>query len=99
MGAYVALIKFTEQGLGKIKESTKRAEAFRKEVARTGGTIREILWTVGRLDGVVVFDAPDDAVAAALLLRLGMKGNVRTETLRAYDAKEFESILRNVRAT
>jgi uncharacterized protein with GYD domain len=45
--------------------------------------------TLGRYDVVYVFDAPDDLTAAKGLLALGMQGNVRTETLRAFAEGEY----------
>ena len=47
----------------------------------------------GRYDLVEIFEAPDDETAAAVGLRAGMVGAVRTETLRAYDAEEMGRIL------
>jgi len=42
---------------------------------------------------VLVVDAPDCKTAAALFLTLGKNGNVRTQTLRAFDRPEIESVL------
>lgn len=47
----------------------------------------------GRYDLVGIIEAPDDETAAAVGLRAGMVGAVRTETLRAYDAEEMGRIL------
>jgi uncharacterized protein with GYD domain len=41
----------------------------------------------------VVFDAPDEETATALMLYLGSFGNVHTQTARAYNAEEMEPIL------
>jgi uncharacterized protein with GYD domain len=41
-------------------------------------------------------EAPDEETAAAIGLRTGMTGTVRTETLRAYDAEEIGRILTKV---
>jgi uncharacterized protein with GYD domain len=61
-----------------------------------GGTIKEIFWTVGPYDLVVVADFPDDASATAFLLALGSAGNVRTTTMRAYNAEEMSQIIAKV---
>lgn len=93
---YVVLINFTDKGIKQVKESPRRAAAFRTQVEAAGGTVKDVYWTLGRHDGVLVMEAPDDATATAVLLNLGAAGNVRTETLRAYDAAEFEGILAKV---
>ena len=71
--------------------------AFRKEVQSAGGTVREIYWTLGKYDGVATFNAPDDESATALILSLEAKGNTKTQTLRAFDEKEFSALLKKVK--
>ena len=52
---------------------------------------------VGAYDGFVLFEAPDAQTASALLLRLGSRGAVRTQTLQAFDAREMEAILKRAK--
>jgi uncharacterized protein with GYD domain len=42
---------------------------------------------------VTIAEFPDDATATAFLLALGSSGNVRTTTLRAFDAAEMGQII------
>jgi hypothetical protein len=51
-------------------------------------------WTLGAFDGVLIFEAPDDDTATALMLRLGSQGFVQTRTARAFTAAEMEKALR-----
>jgi uncharacterized protein with GYD domain len=44
--------------------------------------------TMGRYDAIVISEAPDDETVAKLALRAAGRGNVRTETLRAFDEHE-----------
>jgi uncharacterized protein with GYD domain len=48
MPTYVALSNFTEQGMKNIKDTAKRAEAFKKAAKEGGITIKELLWTQGQ---------------------------------------------------
>lgn len=96
MAIYVILGNFTEQGIRNIKGTTKRAEAFRNFAKKMGVNVKEIYWTMGRHDIVTVIDAPDDATATGLLLAAGSLGNVRTETLRAYTARDMEKVLKRI---
>ena len=96
MATFIALLDFTEQGIREFKGTTKRADNFTKAAKKSGVTVKEIYWTVGGHDGVLILDAPDDAAAASVLISLGMLGNVRTQTLRAYNRQEMESILGKV---
>lgn len=96
MATYVVLINFTEKGIQNIKESTERSEAFDRTVRNAGGTVRDIFWTLGSYDGVVVLDMPDDESATALMISIGALGNVRSETLRAFDVEEFSEIVKKL---
>jgi uncharacterized protein with GYD domain len=42
---------------------------------------------------VAVYEAPDDAVAARFTLQLGMLGNVRTRTLKAFPEAAYREIV------
>lgn len=97
MASFVALTKFTEQGIKNVNQTTKRAEAFRETAKKMGVTVKEIYWTLGRYDVVSIFDAPDDETAIRLMLSLGSLGNVRTETLRAFSAPEMEKVLKGMK--
>jgi uncharacterized protein with GYD domain len=96
MSTYVTLLNFTHQGIMNVKDTTKRADAFKNAAKKAGCTVREIYWTQGQYDNVMIMDAPDDASATAVLMSLGKLGNVRTQTLRAFTAAELAPILDKV---
>jgi uncharacterized protein with GYD domain len=93
MANYVILATFTDQGVRTVKESPKRAEAFRQMAKTFGVTVKEIFWTQGRYDIVAVTEAPDEIAATALNLSLSALGNIRTESLRAFSAQEMTKIV------
>ena len=92
MPTYVSLCKWTEQGVQNARESTRRAEQAKAAVRKLGGKLTTILWTQGNYDLIAISDFPDEESAMAFLLTLGGQGNVRTETLRAYNAQDMERI-------
>jgi len=96
MPTYVGLVKWTDQGIRNVKETTKRAKSFREIAEKAGGKVREILWTMGRYDLVLVIDAPNDETITRLTLGLGMSGNVKTETLKAFSAQEVDQVLKGL---
>jgi len=93
MPIYVSLINWTEQGIKNFRDIPKRAQGYTKLVEEAGGKVRELLWTVGEYDIVVVNEFPDDESSVAALLQLGAGGSVRTETLRGFDATEMGRII------
>lgn len=93
MATYIALSNFTDQGIRNVKESTKRADAVKEAAGRFGAKMTQIYWTLGSYDLVAVIEAPDDASATSFALAIGMAGNVRTQTLRAFSKEEMNGIL------
>ena len=74
MATYVALIRFTEQGAKNIRDTQRRAGAFRDAAKQAGVTVREVYWTMGTYDGLLIFDAPDEQAATAVMIDLGDAG-------------------------
>ncbi len=95
MAISISLVNFTEQGIKGIKESPGRAKAFRELAKKNGVTVRDIFWTVGRYDMVVISEGTDEAMTATLL-SIARLGNIRTETLRGMDAETFQRVLEKV---
>ena len=94
MATYILLGTFTEQGIRKIKDTTKRADAIREMGKKAGVDVKEMYWTLGRYDVAAVFDAPDEAAATSLALNIGSQGNVRTQLMRAFTEDEIGPIIR-----
>lgn len=93
MPTFISEISFTQQGMKDIKSTCQRAAAFRAMAKAMGVDVRDIYWTQGPFDGILVLDAPDDQTASALMLQLGSFGNVQTRTARAYNESEIQEVL------
>ena len=98
MATFIALFGWTDQGIRSVKETLKRAEKFTARIKKVGGSVKDIYWTMGRYDGVIIFEVPNDETATALMLGGCSLGNVRSETLRAFGAGEMKHILKMMRA-
>lgn len=90
---YVTLITYTDQGIGKLKQSPKRALAFRKSAEAAGLKVLAQLWTAGAYDGLLILEGDSEEKVLGALARLAALGNVRTQSLRAFDAAEFAAIV------
>ena len=93
MATFVSTFRFTDQGIKAIGETTKRAAAVRAAAKKMKVKVTDIYCTLGLLDGLVMFDAPDDETATALMLHVGAQGNVQTTTVRAFTANEMDNVL------
>jgi uncharacterized protein with GYD domain len=90
------LANFTDQGIRNIKDTTKRADAFKELAKSLGATVKDVYWTLGQYDVAAVVEAPDDAIVTALGLTMGKSGNVRTQTLRAFSRADMDAVLGKV---
>jgi uncharacterized protein with GYD domain len=93
MATYVMLVHFTDQGIKNVKKTAQRAEDFKEMANRHGAAVKQILWTLGQYDVVVIVEAGDELMMTALSLSLGALGNVRTQTLRAFSEADMQTIL------
>ena len=93
MATFISLINVTQQENSDLKDSPDRAAKFTSMAEKAGAKVKEIYWTIGSYDVVVVMEAPDDKTLAVALLGMGSFGNVRTQTLRAFDSSEMEEIV------
>lgn len=93
MPTYVTLINWTDQGIKNFKDSATRAKEAEEQMGKLGVRIKSLLWTVGQYDLVATVEADDEESATAALLALGSQGNVRTTTMRAYDAEGMGRII------
>jgi uncharacterized protein with GYD domain len=93
MALYVTLYNFTDQGIRGIKESPGRLTAGIKAAESAGMKVLGAYYTQGPYDLVVVSEAGDEDAAAAFALRMAAQGNVRTTTMRAWNAEGFSKIV------
>lgn len=93
MATYIVLFNFTAQGMQNIKGSPKRIDILKKTLRDVGVELKKFYSVMGRYDTVCIFEAPDDKTMAKAVLAMGLAGNVRTETLRAFTEDEFKEII------
>jgi len=96
MPTYIALLKWTQQGISKVSGSAKRLDAGRKAFKKAGLEMKDVYLTMGRYDLVCVIDAPDDETYAKAMLGLGSQGNVSTESLKAFSEDQYREIVRSL---
>ena len=83
MPPFVILFNFAEQGIKNVKDTLKRAEAFKAAVENSGGRFVAEYYKFGRYDIVTIVEAPNDETMMSVMLAAGRLGNVRSEILQA----------------
>src|SRR6202051_3398874 len=96
MTTYVMLANWTDQGAMKVKDSPRRLDAAKKALKDMNGEFKYFFLTMGDYDIVAIYEAPDDAVAARFSLQLGMLGNIRTRTLKAFPEAAYREIINSL---
>jgi uncharacterized protein with GYD domain len=92
MPTYVVLCNLTAQGVENAKEIPQRRERARQTAKELGVNLREGLMTMGQYDVVLILEAPDDETMAKFALQVGMRGSLRTQTLRAFTDSEVDAL-------
>jgi uncharacterized protein with GYD domain len=96
MAEPVALVSWAKKGIGDAKGTLERTERVTQVAQKLGGAVDLLLWPMGQHDIAGVVDLPSDEASSTLALQIGALVMVRTETLRAFTAKEMGQILEHL---
>jgi len=94
MATYIVLLRYTQQGIQKIKEAPARIDAAKKAFRAMGAEMKQYFSVMGQYDAIVITEAPNDETVAKLALSVGSQGAIQTETLRAFTEDEFRKIIK-----
>ena len=89
MPTYIALARYTHQGIQNVKQSPGRVDATKQAFRQAGAELKAFYLTTGRYDMVTIIEAPNDEAMARMALALGAQGNIRTETMRAFEPRKI----------
>lgn len=93
MPTYIALLKWTPQGLQNIKQSPDRLNAARKGFEAAGVKMKEFYMVTGQYDMITVVEAPDDVALAKAILSATSQGSITSQTCRAFTEDEYRRII------
>ncbi|MFQ5595725.1 MAG: GYD domain-containing protein [Anaerolineae bacterium] len=60
MATYITPLRYTQQGIGNIKDSPARLDAAKQAFQAMDAELKEFYLVTGQYDAVVVSEAPDD---------------------------------------
>jgi len=93
MPSYIAMLKWTPQGLQNLKQSPTRLDAARKGFEAAGVKMKDFYMVTGKHDMIAILDAPDDASLAKAILAATSQGSLTSETCRAFTEAEYRDII------
>jgi uncharacterized protein with GYD domain len=65
-------------------------------VEKAGGKLIGGYYTFGEYDVVIIIDVPNDEKVMSLMLKIGSHGNIRSKTLKAFNAEEGFKIIKDL---
>jgi uncharacterized protein with GYD domain len=93
MPTYIAMLKWTQQGLQNVKQSPTRLDATRKSFESAGVKMKDFYMVTGQYDLIVILDAPDDRSLARAILTATSSGSISSQTCRAFTETEYRDII------
>ncbi len=93
MAEYVVLGNYTSKGKADLKSSPGRIESLQSNIAALGGSIKDVYFTMGQYDFVVVFEFPDDEAMMKFLMQVGTQGYVETVAMRAFSLDQASEMI------
>jgi uncharacterized protein with GYD domain len=93
MPTYISLIKYTQKGVEAIKDSPKRLDAGKEIFRKFGGELKQFYLVMGEYDIVIIGEAPNDEAMTKAILAIASRGNIQTQTIRAFTESEFRKIV------
>jgi len=97
MPHYVTLVRYTQQGISRVKDSPSRLDAAKKAAEAERGKIHAWYLTMGQYDAILISEFPSDEVCAKFVLSVGAAGNISTETLKAFPEADYRKIIGSLR--
>jgi uncharacterized protein with GYD domain len=88
MATFVVLAKWTEKTFGAMKNAPAAAEEMKKMVSDMGAQIKGWYLLMGQYDEICILEAPNAETVAKILIPMGAKYGVKTETLQAFSEAE-----------
>ena len=97
MPKYLFEATYVGQGVkGLMREGgTARREALTEALKSVGGTLESFYYAFGYYDVLGVFEAPDDASAAALSLLINSTGNVNVRLKPLLTVEDLDESVKN----
>lgn len=89
MSIYVVLSRLTDEGRKTLKSKPERLKEVNDEMMTMGAKVLQQYALLGGYDFLNVIDAPDNGTMAKVLVELGSRGTIETNTLAAMPIDDF----------
>jgi uncharacterized protein with GYD domain len=90
---FICSLNWTEKGISSVKDAPKRIKAARDIAKKVGVEMKQLYLTSGDSDMVAIVDTPNGDNMAKFAMAIGMLGNVRTRTARAWPEADMLKLI------
>jgi len=95
LAVYVVLSKLTDEGRKTLKTKPDRVKEVNDEIASMGARVLHQYALLGEYDFVTVLEAKDNETISKVMVNLGSRGTLETNTLSAVPIDDFLSQIRH----
>lgn len=89
MAVYVVLSRLTDEGRKTIKTKPERVKEVNEEISKMGAKVLHQFALLGEYDFLNILEAEDNATISKIMVDLGSRGTLETNTLSAIPIDDF----------
>jgi uncharacterized protein with GYD domain len=89
VAVYVVLSRLTDEGRKTIKTKPERVKEVNEEISKMGARILHQFALLGEYDFLNILEAEDNATISKIMVDLGSRGTLETNTLSAIPIDDF----------
>jgi uncharacterized protein with GYD domain len=89
VAVYVVLSRLTDEGRKTIKTKPERVKEVNEEISKMGAKVLHQFALLGEYDFLNILEAEDNATISKIMVDLGSRGTLETNTLSAIPIDDF----------
>jgi uncharacterized protein with GYD domain len=89
MAVYAVLSKLTDEGRKTLKAKPERVKEVNEEISNMGARVLHQFALLGEYDFLTILEAENDVAISKVMVDLGSRGTLETNTLPAIPIDEF----------
>jgi uncharacterized protein with GYD domain len=89
VAVYVVLSRLTDEGRKTIKAKPERVKEVNEEISKMGAKVLHQFALLGEYDFLNILEAEDNATISKIMVDLGSRGTLETNTLSAIPIDDF----------
>lgn len=89
MAVYAVLSRLTDEGRKTLKAKPERVKEVNEEISKMGAKVMHQFALLGEYDFLTILEAQDNVTISKIMVELGSRGTLETNTLSAVPIDDF----------